>query len=393
MAQPPAYVPLFEGTPNVLANLAQQRMEQQRTNVLAEESSRRDQREQWNQNRLTQQDSQEQAAQEEKQRMGRLYAGIKGNIPGAWEESFREMSETFSDFAGLPDEQKRQATQVFFERTLGIEPEKPAPGPIAFKKTPWGGQYAEQDGQRVPGLEWNPPAPPRYGPAGYREVTIVENGKPMVYMVNERNPSQKILMGEGTAKGSGSGGGVTVDPETGALTVNPDPAKATEGERTSSNYYGRMEAAEAKLGNSAPSAKDYIASANVMAGGAVRGSVANQYLSPEGQLYYQAAADWVRAKLRKESGAVISQEEMAQEIKTYFPLPGDKPATIEQKRQARKQAMEGMRQMGGRAVQPAAPANKPKGGKFTVGKVYTDAGGNNAVYLGNYGGEDRWEPK
>jgi hypothetical protein len=145
--------------------------------------------------------------------------------------------------------------------------------------------------------------------------------------------------------------------------VNPDPTKATEGERTSSNYADRMQAAEALLGNYQPSIKDYAAANAVMQRGPLVASAANAALSAEGQQYYQAASDWVRAKLRKESGAVISPGEMAQEIKTYFPVPGDTQATIEQKLRARQQAWTGMHNMAGRAqtqgpAQPGRDANK-----------------------------------
>jgi hypothetical protein len=129
-----------------------------------------------------------------------------------------------------------------------------------------------------------------------------------------------------------------------------------EGERTSANYYGRMEAAEGLLGDYVPSTMDYIAADRMMKGGPISGSLANAALSSKGQQYYQAAADWVRAKLRKESGAVISPEEMAQEIKTYFPLPSDSKETIAQKKRARQQAMGGMKEMGGRAVR--TPTNQ-----------------------------------
>lgn len=54
--------------------------------------------------------------------------------------------------------------------------------------------------------------------------------------------------------------------------------------------------------------------------------------------YHQAMQDWVRAKLRKESGAVIGPKEMADEIITYFPQPGDSPAVIKQKAASRKTA-------------------------------------------------------
>jgi hypothetical protein len=107
--------------------------------------------------------------------------------------------------------------------------------------------------------------------------------------------------------------------------------------------------------------------------GPVIASAANRILSPEGQQYYQATSDWVRAKLRKESGAVIAPEEMEQEIKTYFPLPNDAPGTIEQKRKARQQALSGMGKMAGRAAsqQPAGQSSgQPKIGEVRKGYRY-----------------------
>lgn len=58
--------------------------------------------------------------------------------------------------------------------------------------------------------------------------------------------------------------------------------------------------------------------------------------------YRQAQEDWVRAKLRRESGAVIGDDEMAREITTYFPQPGDTDAVIKQKREARETALKGV---------------------------------------------------
>lgn len=79
------------------------------------------------------------------------------------------------------------------------------------------------------------------------------------------------------------------------------------------------------------------------------GTAGNYLMSEEGQQYRQAQKDWVRAKLRRESGAVIGVEEMADEIATYFPMPGDSPKVVEQKRQARVRAMEAIRLSGGKA--------------------------------------------
>jgi hypothetical protein len=44
-----------------------------------------------------------------------------------------------------------------------------------------------------------------------------------------------------------------------------------------------------------------------------------KFMSPEQQKYKQAADNWIRANLRKESGAVIGADEMAAEYATYFP--------------------------------------------------------------------------
>ena len=143
--------------------------------------------------------------------------------------------------------------------------------------------------------------------------------------------------------------------------VNATPAATREnpsdGERAAANFLGRMDAAEKNLGSYNPSMMDYLAAERWISGGGMSSVAANKVMSEKGGQYYQAAADWVRAKLRKESGAVISPEEMVQEIRTYFPMPGDTPSRIEQKRQARMQATEGMRGMSGRAAPSTATAN------------------------------------
>jgi hypothetical protein len=152
--------------------------------------------------------------------------------------------------------------------------------------------------------------------------------------------------------------GYTFNPDGSLRPITGGPADSTqaadnkpptEGERTAGNFYGRMKEAEALLVGYTPTTTDYMAARAAMNSGPVIGGVANSMLSPSAQKFYQAASDWVRAKLRKESGAVISPEEMEQEIKTYFPMPGDSNEVIAQKAKAREQATFGMRNMGGRA--------------------------------------------
>lgn len=135
--------------------------------------------------------------------------------------------------------------------------------------------------------------------------------------------------------------------------VAPKPAAAkepTESERGAAGYLGRMEATEKNLGNAQP----FPLSIQV---GLDRAPTAvNMIMTPEQQVQRQQQEDWVRAKLRKESGAVIGDAEMAREIRTYFPMAGDSKEVIRQKAQSRAQALEQMRSSAGRSKPTTAPA-------------------------------------
>ena len=74
--------------------------------------------------------------------------------------------------------------------------------------------------------------------------------------------------------------------------------------------------------------------------------------STQQQLYRQAQENWVRANLRKESGAVIGEGEMKDEIRTYFPQPGDKPEQIAQKQLARQVTQQAMKTAAGASYAP-----------------------------------------
>jgi hypothetical protein len=76
------------------------------------------------------------------------------------------------------------------------------------------------------------------------------------------------------------------------------------------------------------------------------GTFSNWATSPKGQQYYNAATNWIRANLRKESGAAIGVDEAKLEYSTYFPSPGDTKETIEQKRQLRQQTAESVKGAG-----------------------------------------------
>lgn len=67
----------------------------------------------------------------------------------------------------------------------------------------------------------------------------------------------------------------------------------------------------------------------------------NYARSEDAQKYDQAKRDLVNAILRRESGAVISDEEFANAEQQYFPQPGDGPEVVEQKRKNREAAIKG----------------------------------------------------
>ena len=98
-------------------------------------------------------------------------------------------------------------------------------------------------------------------------------------------------------------------------------------------------------------------------------TLGNFTTSPAFQTYRQASDDWIRAKLRKESGAVIGEEEMNREYKTYFPQPGETPEVVRQKALARRVAEDAMATMAGNAYKPATSQTPPPAAKQTDAAV------------------------
>lgn len=78
-------------------------------------------------------------------------------------------------------------------------------------------------------------------------------------------------------------------------------------------------------------------------------------LSPERRQYLQAANNWIRANLRKESGAAIGADEWTQEYVNYFPQPGDDQPTIDQKAMFREITTQNMARAAGRQYNPSVP--------------------------------------
>jgi len=157
-------------------------------------------------------------------------------------------------------------------------------------------------------------------------------------------------------------------------------AKATEGERLSSGFYMRMSDATSTLKQPVTGAdgkpilkdgkvvtiEDASSRPELVAEfvGAILpkwmgGQAAQQALtSAVREQYEQAQENWITANLRKESGAVISPEEMQKEIRKWFPVVGNSAKVIEQKRQARTVAEDSMRRNSGRALTTQPPQQR-----------------------------------
>ena len=91
--------------------------------------------------------------------------------------------------------------------------------------------------------------------------------------------------------------------------------------------------------------------------------VAGNYLiSEEYQQYDQAKRDFINATLRKESGAAIAESEFANANRQYFPVPGDTPKVIAQKRANRQLAQKLIEKTVGQDVNEAVKEMNIKAG-------------------------------
>lgn len=151
---------------------------------------------------------------------------------------------------------------------------------------------------------------------------------------------------------------VQIDPRTGRLRILPLPEgvkrtapsagkPATEAE---SRVYGFFKRAEQAAGD-LESIKEVPGE---MERAMVGRSFLNRFTSPQAQMFDNATRQFINAVLRRDSGAVISDDEFASAQKEYIPVPGDSPQVLERKRQNRRTALEALRVGAGRLLDSAA---------------------------------------
>lgn len=137
--------------------------------------------------------------------------------------------------------------------------------------------------------------------------------------------------------------------------LKPASAKPTADQSNAVGFAQRMERADTIMGSlqgQQPGTGSMMAGAVPFIGGWAQ----RQVMSPQQQQFKQAADDWIRAKLRKESGAAIGDAEMENEYQTYFPMPGDDAQVIAQKAEARRVATQAMQQSAGEFYKPWKPS-------------------------------------
>lgn len=113
------------------------------------------------------------------------------------------------------------------------------------------------------------------------------------------------------------------------------PGKPTEDQGKSAGFANRMVESHNIIGSLEAVGTDKTQAA--------LGSVplfGNALSSGDKQKFEQAKRNFVTAVLRPESGAVISPSEFETEEKKYFPMVGDRPEVVEQKRAARETAIQ-----------------------------------------------------
>jgi hypothetical protein len=113
------------------------------------------------------------------------------------------------------------------------------------------------------------------------------------------------------------------------------PDQRTDAQQKAYLQIQRMKELSGDILNVAPAVSSQVLS-NFAQRGGVAGSMANAVLSPELQKHFNAARGWIAGILRQDTGATIQPFEIEEYYPTFFPVPGDTPALVEQKRKLRK---------------------------------------------------------
>ena len=190
------------------------------------------------------------------------------------------------------------------------------------------------------------------------------------YLSKPRTETRETDQGTTTVRVPGQDMSAFYRPEgfaEGEEVVGQTSAKFTEGQSNAAAFANRMSAGLMIFDELASGGYDPTNMQDYLAGNLPR-SISGFASTAEGQRYMAAKTDFITAVLRKESGAAISVSEFEKEDRKYFPQPGEGPEVIEQKRRARRRALESMKAQSGPAYEvlfgEAEETGIPPGSQF-----------------------------
>lgn len=133
----------------------------------------------------------------------------------------------------------------------------------------------------------------------------------------------------------------------------------TEAEAKAAFYAGNMRAASKAYDALEANGYDPI-KIGAQIDTAIAGGVSNPAAGKLAQQAKQAQSQWSEQMLRMLTGAAATKDEIARNNATYFPQIGDDKAVIEQKKEMRRQAEQGLFEASGRAKQRVDVQTAPK---------------------------------
>lgn len=149
------------------------------------------------------------------------------------------------------------------------------------------------------------------------------------------------------------------------------PGKLTESQSKDLQYFGRGNAANAELAANGSALTAGASGDRSVARGRTDAALrslpgignsgfVNSLISDERQKAEQSGSEFISALLRKDSGAALTEPEIAVYGRTYLPQTGDGEAVLKQKHAARERALQGIRDGLGSAAILAAETNRPE---------------------------------
>jgi hypothetical protein len=268
----------------------------------------------------------------------------------------REQFFNYGDVASLPQGQQQELLTPA-QGPVSESGVAPSKSPIVqhfeqfLKQNPEGikGREKKQNNrpQQAPFLINNKPAVFRPESSDYAIAPVVDPSTPGPVQDPEFSP-RTVQPVSNQFVGVQDGKPVLLDPRTKKMTTGTLPGQGpltsttqSDGQANAKLYSDRMDIADQQI-NQLGQSTDLTSAKS-----GIQGLLPNVAKSANIQGFEQAKRNFLNATLRRESGAAISQSEMTDGNKQYFPVFGDSPEVLKQKALNRSTAIDGIRNAGG----------------------------------------------